>query len=344
MALNGVVLAASIRALPLQLGHIFYFIVLPVLLLAGVGFLIQRRLGLDMATMSRLNFYFILPGVIYSSIVTSQLTGKDAGKVVLFSLAMVVCLGVVTLAAAWLRGIPRDQRNVMLMTTTFYNSGNYGLPLQDLAFRATGLRAEAVMLQAFVMLTQLLINFTLGPILAAGGKKGRNWKQSLILIAKFPPIWAFAAGALTVQIRNLLGADAPHLARALLPFSTVVEYMRSAFIAVALCALGAQVALVTSAAERSPIKLSLLLRLLGGPALGLALIYMMGLHGFLAQVLLISTATPTAVNCMLLCVEFDNHPDFASRAVFYSTLLSPITVTLVIFLAQGNMLARLVIP
>jgi len=64
----------------------------------------------------------------------------------------------------------------------------------------------------------------------------------------------------------------------------------------------------------------------------------MGLTGLMAQVLLISSATPTAVNCMLFCLQFDNHPDYAARAVFYSTLLSPITVTGVIFLAQGNVL------
>jgi len=57
-----------------------------------------------------------------------------------------------------------------------------------------------------------------------------------------------------------------------------------------------------------------------------------------AQVLLISTSTPTAVNCMLICMEFDNHPDFVARTVFYSTLLSPFTVTLAILLAHSGAL------
>jgi hypothetical protein len=41
---------------------------------------------------------------------------------------------------------------------------------------------------------------------------------------------------------------------------------------------------------------------------------------------------------MLLCLEFDNHPEFAARAVFTSTMASPITVTLVIFVAQSGWL------
>jgi predicted permease len=55
-----------------------------------------------------------------------------------------------------------------------------------------------------------------------------------------------------------------------------------------------------------------------------------------------TTTAPTAVNCALLCLQFQNHPDFAARAVFYSTLVSPITVTGIIFLVQGNFLQRFV--
>jgi len=57
--------------------------------------------------------------------------------------------------------------------------------------------------------------------------------------------------------------------------------------------------------------------------------------------LLIGTAVPSAVNCALLCVQFDNHPNYAARAVLYSTLLSPLTVTGVILFAQGGFLDQL---
>jgi len=69
-----------------------------------------------------------------------------------------------------------------------------------------------------------------------------------------------------------------------------------------------------------------------------AMIYAFGLTGFLAQMLLIGSASPTAVNSMLLCLQFDRHGDFAARSVFYSTLISPVTVTTVIFLAQADIL------
>ena len=106
---------------------------------------------------------------------------------------------------------------------------------------------------------------------------------------------------------------------------------------------GHQLALVRRDGAAYPVKLSVALRLLGGPLLGLGVFYSLRTAGlvmapFEAQVLLISTSFPTAVNCMLLCLEFHNHPDYAAQAVLYSTLLSPISVTLTIFLAQSHLL------
>jgi len=333
-------IAVSLWDLPAQLGQVFYFIVMPILILAGIGFLIQRTCRLDLPTLTRLNFNFVIPGMIYFSASSSRLSAADAGAVVLATLALMACMGVLTLAAARLRGVPRDQRNAMVMTTIYYNSGNYGLPLQELAFRNSGQGAPATALQSIVMITQNFTNFTFGVMIATGGRKDRHWRQNLMHVVKFPPIYALAAAILTTYVRGWIG-ESPHLARAIDPFWKVVLYVKDAFIAVALLTLGAQLATVRPSGKSYPVRLSIFLRLLVGPATALAIIYALGLEGFLAQVLLISSSTPTAVNTMLLCMEFDNHPDYAARAVFYSTLLSPVTITLVVFLAQGGHLARL---
>ena len=338
----GMSLAALITELPAQLGQIFYTIVLPILLIVGIGWIIQRKLGLEMTTLRRLNFYFVMPAIIYYSLVTSSLTAGIVGKVVGFALACLCIQGALTYAAARVRGLAPDLRRAMMMTTMFHNSGNYGLPLQDLAFDPVGRGGDARGCQVFVMVTQNLVSFTAGILIVSGGKKGRHWRENLLHILKFPPLYAITAALVTVLIGRWLGEAAPGVADKLAPLWTVVERVKDAFIAVALLTLGAQLALVTRQKHKYPVKLSVILRLLCGPAIALAVIYVMlhtvGISSFVAQVLLISSATPTAVNCMLLCLEFENHPDFAARAVFYSTLLSPITVTLTILLAQGKFL------
>jgi hypothetical protein len=329
--------------LPVKLWQIFYFVVFPMLLLSGLGWVIQRKLGLEMRTLTRLNFYFVMPCMIYVSVVSSSITVGEVGTVALFTAAFMVVLALVTLAVAALRRVPADQRNVMLMTTIFYNSGNYGLPLQKLAFASTSFGDAGMALQVFVIIVQNISNFTIGVFLAASGRKDRHWKENLLHIIKFPPIYILVAAFATVEIRSWLGDASPAVADAVKPFWTVLVYVKDAFVAVALCTLGAQLALVSHARKSYPVKFSVILRLVAGPLLGLAVIYALDLRGFIAQVLLISTAMPTALNVMLLCLEFENHPDYAARSVFYSTLLSPITVTLVILLAQGGFLEQLTI-
>jgi predicted permease len=336
--------AAALSGLPLQLWQIFYFVVLPMLLLASLGYLIQRRLGLDAATLSRLNFYFVIPAVVYFSVVTSRLGAGEVALIVLFHVLLMACLAAVTVVAALVSGVERGQQNALVMTSIFYNSGNYGLPLQDLAFRGRGLSAEAMLAQALAMIVQNVACFTVGVVLAAGGCKDRHWKQNLLHIVRLPPLYALAAALLTVQARSWLGDHAGSVGDALAPFWEVVVYVRNAFIAVAVCTLGAELARVRQDGVNHPIRLSVVLRLLISPVIGLGLIWLLGIKGFLAQVLLISATPPTSVNCMLLCMEFRNHPDFAARTVLYSTLLSPITVTLVIFLAQGDFLPAFALP
>ncbi len=343
MTLEATALAMSVVELPARLGEIFYFVVLPMLLLAGLGFVIQRTLGLDMPTLTRMNFYFVTPGMVYFSLVSSQITAGQVGMILAFSLATMALVGAATLLAAWLQKVPRDQHNAMLMTTVLNNSGNFGLPLQDLAFRGMGLGGVSMSYQVFVMLVQNVSHFTLGVLLAAGKGK-RPWKENLLYVAKFPALYALAAALITVYVRGQLGDHAPKAARALEPFWEVARQLRMAYVPVALATLGAQLALIPRGADHYPIPASLVLRLLAAPLLGLAVIYALNIRGFLAQVLLIGSAVPSSVNSALLCLQFNNHPNYVAKTVFYSTLLSALTVTVVIFLAQGGFLRQLAMP
>jgi predicted permease len=337
--------AAVWLELPARLGEIFYTIVLPMLILAGIGYLLQRRLGLDMPTLTRLNFYFLIPGVIYFSLVTSKLAAGEVGQVVLFAASAMVVMGILTAVVARLRRLPPDRRNAMVMATVFANSGNYGLPLQDLAFRPYGLGATATSLQALYMITGNVLNFTGGVLLASAGHGGvRDWRRQLKHVARFPPLYALAAAVATLAVRHALGERAPAVARALTPFWEVIVRLRGAFVAIALCTLGAQLAGVRAAAAGYPVRLTVLLRLLVGPLLGAGLVYALSLRGLVAQAMILATSTPTAVNVLLLCMEFDNHPAYAARVVLYSTLLSPVTVTLTVFVVQGGFLPGLDLP
>ncbi|MDP6353693.1 MAG: AEC family transporter [Planctomycetota bacterium] len=340
-----------LQSLLLQLGEIFYFILLPVLLLAGIGYTIQKRLGLDMPTLTRLNFHLVMPGIVYFSLVTSNLDSTAVIQVVVFGVLYIVCMALLSRGVQIVLGTEKEQRDSVMLASMFHNAGNFGLPVQELAFRQSGLHGEAVLLQSFVVIVHNVIGFTAGVFFAARGKGG-NWRGHLSQIVKFPPLYAVVAGILTIQARALLGEHAVEAARYLAPFWDTVVHTRSAFAAVALVTIGAQLACIRpgmepgDSASDSPRavettqgnpSLCVLLRLVAGPLVGLALILAMGLEPFIAKVMFINTAGPASLSIMLLCLQFDNYPDMQSRVVLWSTLLAPFSVTVVIYLVQSGM-------
>jgi malate permease and related proteins len=317
-----------------QLSHLFYTVVFPMLALAGIGFVLQRTLGLDMRTLTRLNFYFVVPGIMLYSLLTVRIQAGEIGMAILFTAVIMAAMFLAARILARLRGLPRDEARVASMTAMFYNSGNYGLPVMGLAFNPLGLAIPAMALQVFVMLTQNISSFTVGIALAQGGRLSGVWRH----VRRFPPIYTLALAGVLVLARETMGpAAAESWKVALAPVWQVVVYTKEAFFAIALATLGAQLAEVKPPGIRHPVWGSVWLRLVGGPILGLALVHLLGLHGLTARVLFLSTAMPTAINCLLLCLEFDNHPEYAAPAVLYSTLISPITVTACLWLTQSGL-------
>ena len=99
-----------------------------------------------------------------------------------------------------------------------------------------------------------------------------------------------------------------------------VRYASNALVPIALITLGVQLAKTSFEFRNKDVYISNFIRLVGGPLIALAFIYLFGMKGIMAQTIMISSAVPTAVNSALIAVETDNHPDFASQVVMSSTL------------------------
>ena len=112
------------------------------------------------------------------------------------------------------------------------------------------------------------------------------------------------------------------------------NYIADAMIALALFTLGAQVAQIKFTTGLSTVYYSLALRLVVGPIIALAIIFIFKVDGIVAQALLIGSAMPTSVNSAVIAQEYNNHPDLAAQIVLFSTLISAITVSMVIYLAR----------
>jgi predicted permease len=94
--------------------------------------------------------------------------------------------------------------------------------------------------------------------------------------------------------------------------------------------LGVQLSKTEVRGLRGPLTQSLIIRLVGGPCVGILLTWLFGFEGKTAAILILGTASPAAINTALLAYEFKANSQFAAATVFYTTLLSVLVVTLLL--------------
>lgn len=310
------------RGLDELLLYILFHNIAPVFFLIGLGYILGKEFQLDIRSLSKVSVYVLVPSTI---IVKMYETAIDLNLLmpVIFTFLFVMSLSVVSLIPAKLNGYGDSKRNAFKNAIMFYNSGNFGLPLITLVFANTPMVEYAVSVQIMVMISQNLLNYTLGFYNAARGNMGV--KSAVKAVLKMPAIY-------TILLALLLKA-VPYDMRDFFLWPAIT-YASNAMIAVNLLILGIQLSLVSFKLKNGDVYLAAFMRLCVGPILAYLLIILLQLDGVMAKVLLISSAVPTAVNTVLIAVEFENEHEFATQTVVATTLLCLFTLPLVIFFAQ----------
>lgn len=304
-----------------MIGEIVLDVVLPIFILIGLGALMQRAFKLDLYTLAKINFYFVTPAVVFVSMYESEMSAELLGSVTAFYVLYVLLLYGVSRLVSWRLKFRPGMRVAFTNSLILDNSGNYGLPINQLAFKADPL---ATSVQALVMTFQSLVTFTYGVMSVQRAKSGGTLKAALIGFLKMPVPYALVLG----MALHLLQWPIPYFV------SKPLGYIADSMVAIALLTLGAQIVKYPLRLDRIDVYVSVALRLLIGPVIGFILVWVLGLKGIPAQALLIASGMPTGVNSTILAEEYDNEPDFASQTVLISTLLNIITMTALISLSK----------
>ncbi len=294
---------------------VFIEIIVPVFILIGIGVLLHRIFQFDLYTLAKVNIYFIVPGFIFLKLYETAFSLSLFLSVLTFFSLLIVMLYVVSYLISRLFGYSRSVRASFTNSILFYNSGNYGVPVNDLVFKHDPF---AMSIQVIILTFQNILTFSWG-IFSLKTVEGSKL-NALLGYFKMPVLYAMVLGVGF----NLLHVELPEFV--LIP----AEYIGDSMVAIALLTLGAQVAQLRFAKNLSVVYVSLMLRLLLGPAIALGIIYVLGIDGITAQALLISSAMPTAVNSAIIAQEYENEPELSAQIVLASTVLSMITVTGVI--------------
>ncbi|MFZ5915897.1 MAG: AEC family transporter [Chloroflexota bacterium] len=293
---------------------IFVENILPVFIAVGLGFVLDRKFHLEIKTLSRVSFYVLGPCLIFTSLSKSSVSGAEVGGIVVFQVLLTLALLVISWLVGRANRLDRRQESAFLLSVLFVNAGNFGLSVNLFAFGEEALARALI----YFVCSSVLLN-TAGIFLASRGRA--DLKTALINVFKSPMVYAvglaFLARALPWPVTDT-------------SWFRGLETVGRAAVPVMLLLLGVQLGRNTWGHDVWQISVATFLRLVIAPLLGLALAALMGLSGDTYRASVLEASMPTAVTSVILAMEFDVLPEFVTGVVFLSTVLSPLTLTLLI--------------
>jgi hypothetical protein len=291
--------------------------ILPVFIVIGLGYAFARRNHAELRTATRLTFFVLSPCLVFVSLIESDMSGGETAQIFLFVALMVLTMG----ALAWLTGralrLTRPQLIGFLLAAMFVNAGNYGLGVTKLAF---GEAAEARAVIYFVSSSILI--YTLGTLIASGFKGG--WRGALNHLLTLPQVYALLA----VFIIRATGWQVPA------PLMEALDLPARATIPVMLLLLGMQLAKSSIGQYWKAASAGTALRLVVAPFIAVALAALLNLSGPARQAGILEASMPAAVLTTLIAHEYQQEPQLVTETVLLSTVLSPISLSIIIALLQ----------
>ena len=303
-----------VKALP----AILYNNIVPIFIAIGLGYILERRLKIEIKSVSRTIFYALTPCLVFSSLVKSTVSGGEFWRIASFEVLATLGVALVAWGVARALRFDRAMESAFLLVTISVNAGNYGLSVNQLAFGDEAL-ARAII---YFVVSSLLINTT-GVYLASRGKARAG--EALLNVFKAPIVYAVLL-AVFVKLINLNVTGSPVF--------KAVEMVGQGAVPLMLLLLGMQLAKTPLAQGMRAAGLAAFIRLAVAPIIAFSLAKLLGLTGPTLQACIAEASMPTAVTTAVLAIEFDARPEFVTSVIFLSTLASPITLTPIIALVS----------
>ena len=285
----------------------------PLYILIALGFVAGKWFNVDRRTLANLCIYIFVPVVSFGFI--AQLDFRPA----YVSLPILMYCLQAAIAGLFLytgRITYKDNRaNLLAMCTSMGNTGYFGLPLVMLLFSGPD-GTQWVGLYMFMLVGFVVFEATIGYYIAARG--AFSVRDSLIMLAKFPVIYAVIAGL----IANLMQVDLPD------QFLTYWEYFKGAYVIAGMMIIGAALSCVK--------RLIFPPRFLSLAFFGKFILWPILIYGFITldrmvlkmftpdvyKLGLIIAIVPPAANITAFAAQMNMKPEKAAMTVLIGTILA----------------------
>lgn len=302
-----------------QFGFILTNIILPIFIIIGVGFVLHKKFKLHIPTLSKVQIYALVPALVFLKIYTSTLSSALIFKIAFYSIVLFLVLMLLSTWVSRLSKFERPKEKAFINAVVLRNTGNFGIPLITLLYAGAD-NDYAISIHMIVVITSTVLMYTIGLYNASSGKY--SGKAALRNIKGIPTIYMILiAGGL-----RALSIEVPT------PILSSVGFLSQGVVPVALIALGAQLSEAKFTLGDVSIYTSNAFRLVVSPVIAWLMCVVMKLDPVTTQVLVIGAGTPTAVNSLLLAVEFGGDADYASKTILTTTIMCSVTLSVIIFL------------
>ena len=285
------------------LPEIFVDILGPVLVLVLIGVGIGRWLGLQPEPLAKLAFWVLGPAFMFDALANAGLPSNVLIEVAAAS--VLALLGSALFALVVSARLPRDRRAAVLTTTTYGNTGNFGLAIVTFTFGDASIPFAAV---ALVVLN------TLGLIIGIASTSG-GWAG--IGTAFTRPMTLVILPAL---VANGYGTGLPPI------IDPPIGILTGAMNPVLLITLGIQLQQMGMPTIGSDVVRSLSGKLLVQPLVAVPVVAAIGLSEIAGGAVILQAAMPAAVFTTVLALEQNTAAEETATIVMAGTIASVLTL------------------
>jgi malate permease and related proteins len=299
----------------IQILKIFIDIVTPVFFLVILGYYAGPKLKLDARTLSRTAYYILIPCFVFDMLSKVDVSIAAAGQMIMYTTVTHISVAVAAFIIARLLKRSKEMTAAFVIIATFGNVGNLGLSLID--FRL----GQAAQISATIyFVTIVLVAFVICVGIA-------SWTRGSGLTAVLS---VFKTPALIAMVPAMFfystDIEPP------LFLSRITGLLGRAMIPVMLVTLGVQLSDIHKFKFSFDIVIASCLRLIAAPLIAFGLITFFSLSGIQIRSGILQAGMPVAVLGSIIAIEYDIIPEFVTTAVLFSTVVSLLTLTILLYL------------
>ena len=295
----------------MELFIIFRESVFPIFVIIIIAVIFHKIFKPDTAQISNLALYAFAPVFVFNSLIGHRISLIDFAQPALFMLVLTIALLVLGYGISVLLKLRGGEKTSFILACSMMNVGNFGLPLIYFAYGE-----EAI---AYSVIFFIVFNIPLTTLAIYLSSNKASIREALADIFKIPILYAMLLALLfcfwQIQLPASLNKGIELFSEGTIPLFIVVAGLQLS-----------NISLKWAKRFILVIMAGVIIRLLASPLLALPITTLLGMSGVEQSIAIVQTSTPSAILPLIYAIRFNKSPELLASIIFFTTLISGITL------------------